>query len=137
RPPTRSPGSLRPPLTNRLPTEDNPSGAAGASSPWKRSRKSPVRCAATAIVPTADRRRAVASGTGLHHAPARTGAAPVPEVRDPALSIGSIFAGSYEVLAPLGEGSFGRVYKGRQRSTGQAVAIKTLPLRQGGAARDT
>src|SRR5207245_6015782 len=71
-----------------------------------------------------------------HHAPARTGAAPVPVVRDPALSIGSLFAGSYEVLAPLGEGSFGRVYKGRQRSTGQAVAIKTLRLRQSDAARD-
>ncbi len=56
-------------------------------------------------------------------------------VRDPVLSIGSLFAGSYEVLAPLGEGSFGRVYKGRQRSTGQAVAIKTLRLWQGDAAR--
>ena len=60
----------------------------------------------------------------------------MPVVRDPVLSIGSIFAGSYEVLAPLGEGSFGRVYKGRQRSTGQAVAIKTLRLWQGDAARD-
>ena len=57
-------------------------------------------------------------------------------VRDPVLSIGSLFAGSYEVLAQLGEGSFGRVYKGRQRSTGQAVAIKTLRLRQGDAVRD-
>src|SRR5207249_531101 len=64
------------------------------------------------------------------------GAVPVPVVRDPVLSIGSLFAGGYEVLAPLGEGSFGRVYKGRQRSTGQAVAIKTLRLRQGDAARD-
>src|SRR2546428_7584012 len=57
-------------------------------------------------------------------------------MRDPILSIGSLFAGSYEILAQLGEGSFGRVYKGRQRSTGQAVAIKTLRLRQGDAARD-
>ena len=60
----------------------------------------------------------------------------MPVVRDPVLSIGSIFEGGYEVLAQLGEGSFGRIYKGRQRSTGQAVAIKTLRLRQGDAARD-
>src|SRR5437773_5225107 len=57
-------------------------------------------------------------------------------VRDPVLSIGSLFAGGYEVLAQLGEGSFGRVYKGRLRSTGQAVAIKVLRLWQGDAARD-
>ncbi len=60
----------------------------------------------------------------------------MPVVLDPVLSIGSLFAGSYEVLAPLGEGSFGPVYKGRQRSTGQAVAIKILRLWQGDAARD-
>src|SRR5262245_30657397 len=49
------------------------------------------------------------------------------------LSIGSIFAGKYEIVALLGEGSFGRVYKGRQLSTGQAVAIKVLRLWEGDA----
>ena len=39
---------------------------------------------------------------------------------------GSIFQGGYEILAELGTGSFGRVYKARQLSTGQAVAIKIL-----------
>src|SRR5262249_22097390 len=48
-------------------------------------------------------------------------------------SIGSIFEGRYEILAPLGEGSFGRVYKGRQVSTGQAVAIKVLRFWEGDA----
>src|SRR6266403_661057 len=42
------------------------------------------------------------------------------------LLAGSIFQGGYEILAELGSGSFGRVYKARQLSTGQAVAIKIL-----------
>ena len=42
------------------------------------------------------------------------------------LPAGSIFQGGYEILAELGSGSFGRVYKARQLSTGQAVAIKIL-----------
>ena len=47
------------------------------------------------------------------------------------LSIGSIFEGRYEILAQLGEGSFGQVYKARQLSTGQNIAIKTLRFWQG------
>lgn len=47
-----------------------------------------------------------------------------------ALSVGSTFHESYEILCELGEGSFGLVYKARQLSTGQHVAIKTLRLRQ-------
>ena len=46
--------------------------------------------------------------------------------QDPDLSAGTIFQGGYEILAPLGAGSSGRVYKARQLSTGQAVAIKIL-----------
>src|SRR5437773_9069182 len=48
-------------------------------------------------------------------------------------SVGSILEGRYEILAQLAEGSFGQVYKGRQRSTGQAVAIKVLRFREGDA----
>ena len=42
------------------------------------------------------------------------------------LSPGSLFQDRYEVLEEIGAGSFGRVYKARQTSTGQAVAIKLL-----------
>src|SRR5436190_15417830 len=48
-------------------------------------------------------------------------------------SVGSILEGRYEILAQLAEGSFGQVYKGRQRSTGQAVAIKVLRFWEGDA----
>jgi TOMM system kinase/cyclase fusion protein len=44
------------------------------------------------------------------------------------LSIGAIFQSRYEILSELGQGSFGQVYKARQRSTGQTVAVKLLRL---------
>src|SRR5262245_18978507 len=49
-------------------------------------------------------------------------------VTDPTLSIASTFQGCYEILGELGSGSFGRVYKARQLSTSQDVAIKILRL---------
>jgi TOMM system kinase/cyclase fusion protein len=49
------------------------------------------------------------------------------------LAIGSIFEGRYEILAQLAEGSFGRVHRARQLSTGQNVAIKTLRFWEGDA----
>ncbi|WP_437647634.1 TOMM system kinase/cyclase fusion protein [Sorangium sp. So ce362] len=56
-----------------------------------------------------------------------TGAAPVP---------GTTFAGQYEILAKLGEGGFGVVYKARQLTTGQPIALKILRLaEQGGVAQ--
>jgi TOMM system kinase/cyclase fusion protein len=36
------------------------------------------------------------------------------------------FRGAYEILEELGHGSFGRVYRARQRSTGRDVAVKTI-----------
>ncbi|WP_437834876.1 TOMM system kinase/cyclase fusion protein [Sorangium sp. So ce1153] len=55
------------------------------------------------------------------------GAAPAP---------GTTFAGRYEILAKLGEGGFGVVYKARQLTTGQPIALKILRLaEQGGAAQ--
>jgi TOMM system kinase/cyclase fusion protein len=48
---------------------------------------------------------------------------------EPRLQISSIFQGGYEILAELGTGSYGRVYKARQLSTSQEVAIKILRLR--------
>src|SRR5262245_16000100 len=45
-----------------------------------------------------------------------------------ALAIGSVFQGGYEVLSRLGIGRFGSVYKARQLSTGQDVAIKVLRI---------
>src|SRR5215470_887084 len=47
---------------------------------------------------------------------------------EPNLQIAMIFQGGYEILCELGEGSFGRVYKARQLSTSQEVAIKILRL---------
>src|SRR5262245_10318010 len=50
----------------------------------------------------------------------------MPSPQSGLLTIGSIVQGGYEILAELGTGSFGRVYKARQISTGQAVAVKIL-----------
>ena len=49
--------------------------------------------------------------------------------RDAPLETGTIFEGSYEVRGEIGAGSFGWVYKARQLSTGQDVAIKILRSR--------
>src|SRR5215472_5326703 len=56
---------------------------------------------------------------------------------EPLLPVGSIFQGGYEVLSELGAGSFGRVYKARQLSTSQEVAIKILRLGPDVGAGDT
>lgn len=47
-------------------------------------------------------------------------------MRDHDVASGAIFEGRYEILTPLGEGGFGAVFKARQISTGQAVALKIL-----------
>src|SRR5947207_8814227 len=39
---------------------------------------------------------------------------------------GDIYVGRYEVLRPLGEGSMGRVYLGRQLDGGRQVVIKVM-----------
>jgi TOMM system kinase/cyclase fusion protein len=49
--------------------------------------------------------------------------------RDDAVLIpDATFDGRYEIIAKLGEGGFGAVYKARQLSTGQPVALKILHL---------
>jgi serine/threonine protein kinase len=40
--------------------------------------------------------------------------------------IGQTLSGRYEITSPLGEGGFGLVFKARQLSTGQSVAIKLM-----------
>jgi TOMM system kinase/cyclase fusion protein len=47
------------------------------------------------------------------------------------LASGSRFEDRYEIQGELGSGSFGRVYRARQLSTGQSVAIKLLSPREG------
>lgn len=44
----------------------------------------------------------------------------------PGIDIGAAFQGRYEILHKLSEGGFGVVYKARQLTTGQPVAIKCL-----------
>ncbi|XXF77621.1 TOMM system kinase/cyclase fusion protein [Myxococcaceae bacterium GXIMD 01537] len=39
---------------------------------------------------------------------------------------GTVFQERYEILAKVGEGGFGQVYRARQRVTGQEVAVKVL-----------
>ena len=34
---------------------------------------------------------------------------------------------NYHILQPIGEGSFGKVYKGRRKYCGQVVALKLIP----------
>ena len=45
------------------------------------------------------------------------------------LTPGTVFQNGYEILSPLGGGAFGWVYRARQLSTGQDVAIKVLRVR--------
>ena len=44
------------------------------------------------------------------------------------MSIGTVFQERYEILSQLGEGGFSKVYRARQRATGQEVAVKVLHL---------
>jgi TOMM system kinase/cyclase fusion protein len=55
---------------------------------------------------------------------------------EPVLPLASVFQGGYEILSELGVGSFGRVYKARQLSTSQDVAIKILRLSPGAGVVD-
>jgi TOMM system kinase/cyclase fusion protein len=48
------------------------------------------------------------------------------QAADTSLPVGSLFEQRYEILGELGSGSFGRVFKARQLSTGQLVAVKVM-----------
>ena len=58
----------------------------------------------------------------------------MPPDSDPILPIGSVFEARYDVHAELAVGSFGRIYKAVQRSTGQDVAVKVLRFSERDAA---
>lgn len=46
------------------------------------------------------------------------------------LAAGTVLQERYEIVAPVGEGGFGQVYRARQRVTGQDVAIKVMRYAQ-------
>ena len=54
-----------------------------------------------------------------------------PQASPDTIAAGTRFQDRYEVLNEIGVGSFGRVYRAQQLSTGQDVALKILRLREG------
>ena len=54
-----------------------------------------------------------------------------PEPPGHLLAPGARFQDRYEILSEIGVGSYGRVYRARQLSTGQDVALKMLRFREG------
>lgn len=53
----------------------------------------------------------------------------VSDTPEPLIAPGTLFQGRYEILEPIGEGGFSRVYRARQQATGREVAIKLLRSR--------